>query len=319
MLKKILVILCVVGVIATAHFAANNQTSQQYRLMFIPKSSLSTFWQIAIEGFETAVAEYNVYGEVRNTDSEEDIDGQIAIVRQAIAEDFDAIIISSNSYEDLAEPVREAMDAGLEVVVFDSDVNVPEVKVRVSTDNYVAGFQMGEKMAEMLGYQGDITVISFDTVTQNGNDRVNGFYDAIAQYDGVVVLADEMIPSVPSLCQEVTVQMIETYPTLAGIATFNELTTVGMCAALEALDRTDLICVGFDNNTQVLDYLERGIIDVTIVQNQFAMGYLGAEYAIQLLSGTRLEDVSIDTGTHVVTRENMFELQTALFPFYADS
>lgn len=319
MIRKILSILSLLVLVVCVIIVAKPKSSEQYKIMFIPKSSISTFWKIAIEGFDTAIAEYNAYGEVRNTESEEDAEGQSQIVRDAIAEGFDAIVISSNSYEELAEPVLEAMAAGLEVVVIDSDVNVPEVKVRVSTDNYVAGFNMGEKMAELLEYEGDIGVISFDTVTQNGYDRMNGFFDAIDGHENINIVQDVMISSDISVAEYTTKIIIGNTENLDGIATFNEITTVGMCQALEKLDRTDLICVGFDNNTKVVDFLERGIMDITVIQNQFAMGYLGVEYAVKLLDGEKLSDVKIDTGTHIVTRDNMYELQTILFPFYAES
>ncbi|MFI3212429.1 MAG: substrate-binding domain-containing protein [Eubacteriales bacterium] len=319
MLKKLVALIVMVLVVVVLFATSQKPSQEQYKIMFIPKSSLSTFWKIAIEGFETAIYEYNVYGEVRNTDSEEDVIGQSEIVREAIAEDFDAIVISANSYEALAIPVREAMDAGLEVVVIDSDVNVPEVKVRVSTDNYNAGFNMGEKMAELMDYGGNIGVINYDIITQNGSDRTSGFYDAISQYDELCIVADITTPSDSAIAEWTTIEMIEANEDLDGVATFNEITTVGMGKALEELDRTDLICVGFDNNTEVIDYLEREIVDITVIQNQFAMGYLGVEYAIRLLDGENLSDLNVDTGTHVVTRDNMYELQTILFPFYTES
>ncbi len=75
--------------------------------------------------------------------------------------------------------------------------------------------------------------------------------------------------------------------------------------------------MGFDNNSEVVDFLERGILDAIVLQNQFAMGYLGAQYAMELVGGENHQNVKIDTGVNVITRENMMDtdIQTLLFPF----
>lgn len=315
--KRILAILVLV-VIAIGIIIQHTSTTNGKKIMFIPKSTISSFWKITIDGFNTAISEYNYYGEIRSTENEEDVEGQSQIVLDAIAEDFDAIVISANNYELLAEPVLKAIKSGLEVVVIDSDVNVSEIDVRVSTDNYAAGFSMGEKMAESLDYCGEIGVLAFDTTTQNARERIGGFYDAIEQYDEIIVCAHEVTPSLEEQSRIITEQMIIDNPNIKGIATFNEIITVGLGNAVENLNRSDLVCVGFDNNSVLVDFLERGILDVIVIQNQFAMGYLGAEYAIKTLEGKNFSDLYVDTGTTIVTRENMYDLPMVLFPFYTD-
>lgn len=316
--KKTFLVMLMLVVIIVFSSVATPVKKDTYRIAFIPKSTISSFWKITIDGFNTAISEYNAYGEIRSTENEEDFEQQSQIVRDVVAEGFNAIVISAISYEQLAEPVTEAMKAGVEVVVIDSDVNVPNVKVRVSTDNYDAGFKMGEKMAELLEYKGEIGVLAFDTVTQNAKDRIDGFYGAIEQYDEIIVCDHAVTASNELISQQITETMIMEHPEIDGIATFNEIITVGMGKAVEKFSKKELICVGFDNNFEVVDFLEREILDVTIIQNQFAMGYLGAEYAIKLLDGEKYENLHVDTGTEVVTRENMLELQTVLFPFYID-
>ena len=63
--------------------------------------------------------------------------------------------------------------------------------------------------------------------------------------------------------------------------------------------------------------LETGEVDALIVQNPYAMGYLGVEYAWMLLKGEKVKETHIDTTTTLITRENMYnpENQKVLFPF----
>ena len=55
-----------------------------------------------------------------------------------------------------------------------------------------------------------------------------------------------------------------------------------------------------------------------VVQNSYAMGYLGVEKAWQVLQGEKFDSTAlIDTATTIVTKENMFtmESQKAMFSF----
>ena len=63
--------------------------------------------------------------------------------------------------------------------------------------------------------------------------------------------------------------------------------------------------------------LETGEVDALIVQNPYAMGYLGVEKAYQILTGQKLSGEKLDTATTMVNRDNMFseEGQKILFAF----
>ena len=291
--------------------------STAYKVMFIPKSQISNFWKVAINGFNTAIAEYNMEGELRSTLDEEDIEGQIDIVNQAIEEKFDAIIISSIGYEELAPAIERAISENIKVIVIDSDVNAPSVKVRISTDNFAAGYKMGQKMAEMMRFKGTIGMLTFDENTENSAKRISGFTTAIEKHKNIQIKYNVVTKSTEGESQAKAEQMIRNNPDLDGMVAFNEIISLGMGRSVEKLHREDLICVGFDNNTELIDYLENGVMDVLVLQNQYAMGYLGVKYAFDSLSQKTSKASNIDTGVYIVTKDNMYNpnMQTALFPF----
>ena len=74
--------------------------------------------------------------------------------------------------------------------------------------------------------------------------------------------------------------------------------------------------VGFDNNVVSVGMLETGEVDTLIVQNSYAMGYLGVETAYKLINGYSIKD-TIYTDTIAVDKENMYdeECQRRLFAF----
>ena len=102
------------------------------------------------------------------------------------------------------------------------------------------------------------------------------------------------------------------------IVTYNESTTLGVGDAVEALgagERTQV--VAFDSNVKSIGMLEKGNVDALIVQNPYAMGYLGIEQINTLLNGQKPEKKETATSSILVTRENMYDdkSQKALFSF----
>ena len=85
--------------------------------------------------------------------------------------------------------------------------------------------------------------------------------------------------------------------------------------ALGAGERTQV--VAFDSNVKSIGMLEKGNVDALIVQNPYAMGFLGIEQINTLLNGQKPEKKETATSSILVTRENMYDdkSQKALFSF----
>ena len=94
---------------------------------------------------------------------------------------------------------------------------------------------------------------------------------------------------------------------------------MGAAKAIENRDAADdIFLVGFDSNVSTVDGLQNGTVDALIVQNPYAMGYLGVESAYKLLTGQGKQVApTVDTSTQIVDRNNLFSIdsQKALFAF----
>ena len=116
-----------------------------------------------------------------------------------------------------------------------------------------------------------------------------------------------------------TVALLQEHPEINVLLAFNEPTSVGAAEAVQQLGMSDAVfLVGFDSNVDTVDDLQTGEVDALVVQNPYAMGYLGVESAYKLLTGRARELQSIvDTSTRIVDRDNLFAMdsQKALFAF----
>lgn len=96
----------------------------------------------------------------------------------------------------------------------------------------------------------------------------------------------------------------------------NTNTTLGACQAIDKLNLADTVSVvGFNSSEEELAYLKTGVLDATIVQNPYTMGYLGVTYAKKLVDGDKITK-NINTGVTLLTAENINDdyIQILLYP-----
>lgn len=96
----------------------------------------------------------------------------------------------------------------------------------------------------------------------------------------------------------------------------NTNTTLGACQAIDKLNLADTVSVvGFNSSEEELAYLKTGVLDATIVQNPYIMGYLGVTYAKKLVDGDKITK-NINTGVTLLTAENINDdyIQILLYP-----
>ena len=112
---------------------------------------------------------------------------------------------------------------------------------------------------------------------------------------------------------------MQEHPEINVLIGFNEPLAVGTARAVEELGLAGQVqAIAFDSNVECIELLQSGVVSALIVQNPYAMGYLGVESAYRLLAGQgdSLPE-TVDTSTQIVYQSNMFTLdsQKALFAF----
>jgi len=89
----------------------------------------------------------------------------------------------------------------------------------------------------------------------------------------------------------------------------NRKGTWGACEAISELGKQgEVYVVGFDyfeNDGKSAEmYLSKGILNTTLVQNPYNMGYLGVRYAVDVANGLPIPSL-VDTGAVLVTADNI--------------
>ena len=127
------------------------------------------------------------------------------------------------------------------------------------------------------------------------------------------------LPAGGAVTAEQAERLVQEHPEINVLVGFNEPLAVGVAEAVDELGVTGQVrAISFDTNMRCVELMQTGAVTALIVQNPYAMGYLGVEKAWQALQGEKFNaDELIDTATQIVTRDNMFTLesQKALFSF----
>ena len=85
----------------------------------------------------------------------------------------------------------------------------------------------------------------------------------------------------------------------------NTNTTIGICKAVEKLGlKDDVIVVGFDSSDMLISYLQSGILDATVLQNPYNIGYLAIAYSKKLIEEEKIP-ATIDTGVTIITKDDI--------------
>lgn len=293
------------------------ESSRPY-VAVITKSTTSAFWKSVYAGANAACTEYNLTLTFEGPESEEDYETQNEMVDRAVENGAKVIVFSAVDFNANAEAIDRAARQGVKIVVIDSDVNSSQVSCRISTDNYQAGRMAayavlgGEKPVQCVG------IVNYDKNSANGQQREAGFREVLEGEEGITIVDTINVRSTTEDAKQGTMRLLEENPQIDALVTFNEWTSLGVGYAIQEMGLADSTrVVAFDSNVVSVGMLETGEVDALIVQNPYAMGYLGIEYAYNLIYGLPIENTEMDTATTLVTGENMYDpaCQRALFSF----
>jgi ribose transport system substrate-binding protein len=275
------------------------------------------YWQTAAAGFNHAAAQYQVTAKVAGPDGY-DPKAELVELQKAIAAKPSGILVSVSDAAILQPGINAAVNAGIPVITIDSDAAGSRRLYFIGTNNLEAGRLSGTRVAQKLMGKGNIVV--FTLVDQpNTKERLKGMKDALSDSKvNIVEIVD--VSSDPRGAFDRTQQLLgQTGPKkIDGFVCLDSASGKMVADALKRANATDRLLVAWDVNQDTLDGIKAGIIDSTIAQKPYTMGYvglkalddvfhyppkeLGRDYSADSFS---LYPVFVDTGTSLVDKDNV--------------
>ncbi|MGS4944806.1 substrate-binding domain-containing protein [Meridianimarinicoccus sp. RP-17] len=282
--------------------------------IFIPiisKGFQHQFWQAVNTGAQQAAEDLGVRVTFEGPDNESQVDRQIDMLSAALANKPAAIGFAALDSQAAIPVLRQASEAGIPVVAFDSGVDSDIPVTTAATDNVAAAAMAADKMAEMIGGSGKVAVVAHDQTSRTGIDRRDGFVNRIeAEHPDVEIVAIEYGGGDHLESTEITRALLAAHPDLSGIFGTNEGSAIGVVNGVREAGVEGLTIVGYDSGQAQIDAIRDGLMAGAITQNPVGMGYETVRAAVAAARGEEVP-AAIDTGFFWYDATNIDDPQIA--------
>ncbi len=192
---------------------------------------------------------------------------QAQLLQQCIEEEVDGVLLSPANSELIDEKMRICEEKGIPLVTLNSDRKGSERLCYVGENGIRAGRIGGRLMGEFLGGNGKVAMITSDTDTQNVfsfSDRAQGFREIMeTDFPEIELLPIVPIMEDPQVMRKQMRALFEEHRDIQGVF----LTSGHVKAAADIIEesgRQGLCVICYENYTEILDLLLRGIVTVTL-------------------------------------------------------
>ncbi|MCD6267923.1 MAG: sugar-binding protein [Thermotogaceae bacterium] len=247
----------------------------------------------------------------------EDINAQLQMLESFIAQGFDGIAIAPSDPNAVIPAIKKALELGIPVITLDTDSPKSGRYVYIGTDNYQAGYIAGTIMKKILNGKGKVVIGTGSLTAMNSLQRIQGFKDAIKGTEIKVLdlLNDEEDGARALSLAESALNAHPDLDAFFGVYAYNGPSQALAVKNAGKVGKVKIVC--FDTTPDILQYVKEGVINATMGQRPYMMGYLsvvvlylmnkiGVTNTLMMLPKVN-GDYIIDTGVDVVTPDNLDE------------
>lgn len=284
----------------------DEESTEKPYIAVISKGFQHQFWQAVASGAEQAAEEYDVTITFEGPETEAQVDKQVEMMQVALDKDPAAICLAALDSQALIPLLERAQENGIPVIGFDSGVDSDIPASTAATDNLAAAAFAADKMAELIGGEGQIALIVHDQTSLTGIDRRDGFVNRIEEAYPDIEIVDIQYGGGDHLqSTDLAKAIIQAHPDIKGFFGANEGSAIGVLNAVTELGKEgEIVIIGYDSGLQQTEAVRAGTIAGSITQNPVGIGYKCVEAAVMAINGEELPE-TIDTGFEYYTVDNI--------------
>ncbi|MEM5436845.1 substrate-binding domain-containing protein [Paraburkholderia diazotrophica] len=250
---------------------------------------------------------------VQGTSTETDVEGQIRIVQNLIAQRVGAIVLAPTHSKALIPVVNESIRSGIITLTIDNPLdpessNVDGTRIPfVGPDNLRGAKLIGNYLAQRLHGGDHVGIVEGVPSDRNAQQRTTGFSDEMkaAHVDIVAVEAGDWEHAKG---KRAAAAILARKPEIRALLCGNDNMAMGAVDAVRDARKTGSVLItGYNNSDAIKPLLKNGSVLATVDQFAAKQAVYGIDVALQaLLQQRRQEDLSayIETPVALVTRAN---------------
>lgn len=269
---------------ATSPAPSGNKT-----FVLVPKNLGNPYFDTANKGAQEAATELGVTVTYQGS-ATADATQQIQLLNSLIAQNVNGLAISANDSDALVPTGKQAIEAGIPVVTWDSAISeggrTVHINQAVAADIAVVQLQMAKELA---GGSGKIAILSATSTAPNQNEWIALMQEELKKPDyATLELVDTVYGDDDDQKSYTEAQGLMTkHPDLKVIIA---PTTVGIAAAARAVQDANKInsvfVTGLGTPNQMRDYVKSGAAPQFALWNPADLGYLAIHTLDAISSGT---------------------------------
>jgi ribose transport system substrate-binding protein len=288
---------------STANTPAPSQPSQKQFVIGMSQCNLGEPWRVQMNADIATAAAKHPELKVIFKDAQNDTLQQRAQVEEFVSSKVDLIIISPKEAQPLTEPVAEAMDAGIPVIVLDRRLLGDKYTCFIGANNEEIGKAAGKWIVKALGGKGNVVELMGLQTSTPGQDRHKGFLEGTAGSNIKVIFQADMQWLEPKARDEME-SALSRFDNIDLVYAHNDDGAHGAYLAAKAAGREkQMKFVGIDALPQEgVAYVKQGILDATF---QYPTGGAQAiDTALKILNGQSVPK-EIVLGTRLYDAQNV--------------
>jgi ribose transport system substrate-binding protein len=264
-----------VGVLAAAALTGCGSRHDSDEHYYLVAANLQVpYWQTAGAGFSKAASQLRVRADYVGPDIY-DPKAERQAFEDAVAKKPTGIIVAVLDPAMMKDPIDRAIAAGIPVITLDSDAPESKRLFFVGTNNYLAGFMGGKRLAQELKDKGNVVVFSMPEQT-NLADRLRGYRDAVASHSGIKIDRVIDIKGDPRVAFDTTTLILGTEKDkVDAFVCLEAQAGKEVALVLNNYNVHNKVVMAMDTDADTLDWIQKGVIAATIAQKPYTMSYVG--------------------------------------------
>ncbi|WP_210506451.1 ABC transporter substrate-binding protein [Naasia sp. SYSU D00057] len=258
------------------------------RVAFVPGISSDPFFVAMELAAQEEAEKLGVELMYQGSSSDYSPQTQLPFVDGALAQGVDALIMAPTDGDALQASVTKAAAQGVPVITVDTTVtDQSDLVSHITGDNEDGGRQAAQTMADLIGDEGKVFVISGSPTITTDTLRVKGFVDEMeANHPDIEVVGIDYAYSQPSEATTKVNSALLNNPDLEGIFSVEGNSGVGAVAALRNADKIGAVhLIGYDAYPNQVEELEQGIYSALVAQDPAQEARLALQSAVAAIEG----------------------------------
>ena len=293
------------------------EASSDVTVGIVVKTATNAHFQDIAYGAMLAGKDLGIEVKVDNTATESDVEGQITKCENMISSGIDALILTANDSDGVANAVNAAYDAGIPFVTVDTEItNVWGDDVKEYMPNYIGvdhpemAYQLAKNVFDQMGGQGNVVILRGVDAASSSQERTAGFERAIEEYEGITLIESQSANYDQDTAATTLADILQAHPDVDAVLCCNDLMAAGAVSALKENDikvgSDGVLVAGIDGNYIALQSIEQGEIYATAYDWSILQGYYAVEQAYALIQGEAVPELTYTPDT-IITGENVAE------------